>query len=87
MRSSTLDDDSIYLRNDLRKFLRVLLGIFVVLLAAVPASGGLCPPFATGGRNHRLNGLHAEVSVERDRWGIPHIRAGSLEDMVERKGT
>jgi penicillin amidase len=33
-----------------------------------------------------VNGLHSEVSVERDRWGVPHIRAGSAEDMVEAQG-
>ena len=33
-----------------------------------------------------VNGLNSEVSVERDRWGIPHIRAGSAEDMAEAQG-
>ena len=33
-----------------------------------------------------VNGLHGDVSVERDRWGVPHIRAGSAEDMVEAQG-
>lgn len=33
-----------------------------------------------------VNGLHAEVSVDRDGWGIPHIRATSLEDMEEAQG-
>jgi len=33
-----------------------------------------------------VNGLHGDVSVERDRWGVPHIRAGSVEDMVEAQG-
>jgi penicillin amidase len=33
-----------------------------------------------------VNGLHSDVTVERDRWGIPHIRAGSTEDMVEAQG-
>jgi penicillin G amidase len=33
-----------------------------------------------------LPGLHSEVSVERDNWGVPHIRAGSLEDLAEAQG-
>jgi penicillin amidase len=33
-----------------------------------------------------VSGLHAEVSVERDNWGVPHIRAGSLEDLAEAQG-
>ncbi len=30
-----------------------------------------------------LPGLKSEVTVERDIWGVPHIRAGSLNDLVE----
>jgi penicillin G amidase len=33
-----------------------------------------------------LAGLHSEVTVNRDGWGIPHIRASSTEDMVEAQG-
>ena len=33
-----------------------------------------------------LPGLHKEVTVERDNWGVPHIRAASLEDAVEAQG-
>jgi penicillin amidase len=33
-----------------------------------------------------LPGLQHEVTVERDIWGIPHIRAGSLADMAEAQG-
>lgn len=33
-----------------------------------------------------LPGLKNDVSVERDNWGIPHIRAGSLEDLAEAQG-
>jgi penicillin amidase len=33
-----------------------------------------------------LPGLRKEVTVERDNWGVPHIRAGSLEDMAEAQG-
>jgi penicillin amidase len=33
-----------------------------------------------------LPGLQHEVAVERDQWGVPHIRAGSLEDLEEAQG-
>ena len=31
-------------------------------------------------------GLHSEVSVDRDNWGVPHIRAASLGDLAEAQG-
>jgi penicillin amidase len=31
-------------------------------------------------------GLRSEVSVERDNWGVPHIRASSVEDLAEAQG-
>ena len=33
-----------------------------------------------------LPGLSQEVTVERDTWGVPHIRAASLEDLAEAQG-
>ncbi|HTZ31476.1 MAG TPA: penicillin acylase family protein [Methylomirabilota bacterium] len=33
-----------------------------------------------------LPGLKSEVTVERDNWGIPHIRATSVEDLAEAQG-
>ena len=33
-----------------------------------------------------LPGLQNEVTVVRDRWGVPHIRANSLEDLAEAQG-
>jgi len=33
-----------------------------------------------------LSGLQKEVTVERDNWGVPHIRAASLADAVEAQG-
>ncbi len=33
-----------------------------------------------------LQGLQKEVTVERDGWGVPHIRANSLEDLAEAQG-
>ncbi len=31
-------------------------------------------------------GLQGDVTVERDKWGVPHIRAASVEDMAEAQG-
>jgi len=31
-------------------------------------------------------GLQKDVVIERDHWGVPHIRANSVEDMVEAQG-
>jgi penicillin G amidase len=31
-------------------------------------------------------GLQNEVTVERDNWGVPHIRASSVEDLAEAQG-
>src|SRR2546430_2992137 len=36
--------------------------------------------------NASLPGLRREVTVERDRWGVPHIRAASSEDLAEAQG-
>src|SRR5260370_30260814 len=33
-----------------------------------------------------LPGLGHEVTVERDVWGVPHIRAASVEDLAEAQG-
>jgi penicillin amidase len=33
-----------------------------------------------------LLGLQHDVTVERDQWGVPHIRAASLEDLEEAQG-
>lgn len=33
-----------------------------------------------------VGGLHAEVSVDRDGWGVPHLRAAALEDLIEAQG-
>ena len=34
----------------------------------------------------KVAGLQKEVTVERDGWGVPHIRASSVADMVEAEG-
>jgi len=72
----------------LRIVRRALLSIFVILVIA--AATGIWwfvyRPLPEVDGTIVVNGLHSNVSVERDRWGIPHIRAGSTEDMVEAQG-
>src|SRR5271166_1908309 len=34
----------------------------------------------------QVGGLKNEVVVERDNWGVPHLRASSLEDLAEAQG-
>jgi penicillin amidase len=72
----------------LRTILRFLVWTFLII--AVVAGGtawwfGYRPlPQLDGSIS--LPGLQKEVTVERDNWGVPHIRASSLEDAVEAQG-
>jgi penicillin G amidase len=72
----------------LRTILRVFLSIFAVLF--VVASGILWwfvyRPLPQLSGSISVSGLHSDVTVGRDRWGVPHIRATSLEDMAEAQG-
>ncbi len=34
----------------------------------------------------KVAGLQKDVTVERDAWGVPHIRASSVQDMLEAQG-
>jgi len=72
------------LRTVLRSLLAIL-AIFLIIFATVtwwlvyrplPQLNGIAT----------LLGLQGEVTVERDNWGVPHIRAGSVEDAVEAQG-
>jgi penicillin G amidase len=72
----------------LRTVLRVFLGVIVILLIG---AGGVVwwfvfRPLPQVDGSVSLRGLHGEVSVERDKWGVPHVRAASLEDLVEAQG-
>ncbi|HEY6947126.1 MAG TPA: penicillin acylase family protein [Candidatus Acidoferrum sp.] len=72
----------------MRTFVRALswiLGFLVILVGAVawwfvyrplPQLDGTIP----------LPGLQQEVPVERDGWGVPHVRAMSVEDAAEAQG-
>jgi penicillin amidase len=72
----------------LRSVRRFLLSIFTILVIA--AGTGIWwfvyRPLPQVDGTIVVNGLHSDVSVERDRWSIPHIRAASAEDMVEAQG-
>jgi penicillin G amidase len=72
----------------LRKILRWMLWIAAILLLAVGAViwWFVYRPLPQLDASARLAGLQQEVTVERDVWGVPHIRAANLPDMVEAQG-
>jgi penicillin G amidase len=70
------------------KTLRILGWLFVV---AIVAAGTVVwwvvyRPLPQVDGRLELPGLRKEVTVERDAWGVPYIRASSLEDMAEAQG-
>jgi penicillin G amidase len=71
-----------------RTILRLLLWIGGVVALAVAAAVWwfVYRPLPLLDGSIVLPGLHSEVSVERDNWGVPHIRAASLEDLAEAQG-
>jgi penicillin amidase len=72
----------------LRTILRVFLLIFALLF--VVASGivwwFVYRPLPQLAGSISVPGLKNNVTVGRDGWGIPHIRANSMEDMAEAQG-
>ncbi|MFL5869796.1 MAG: penicillin acylase family protein [Solirubrobacterales bacterium] len=64
------------------------LGLIGAGVSAVAAAAGLGlwhrlvrrPLPATDG-TLRLRGPHARIEIRRDRWGVPHVRAGSMADL------
>ena len=72
----------------MRTILRFL--VWTLLLIAVVTGGTawwfIYRPLPQLDGSISLPGLQREVSVERDNWGVPHIRASSLEDAVEAQG-
>jgi penicillin G amidase len=72
----------------LRIFLRIfswsLAPIFVV--AGAVAWWYVYRPLPQLDGSLSLPGLQQEVTVGRDRWGVPHIRAASAEDLAEAQG-
>jgi penicillin amidase len=72
----------------LRIILRSLFWVFAIL---VIASGAVIwwfvyRPLPQLSGTIGVPGLQKQVLVERDRWGVPHIRANSLEDLAEAQG-
>jgi penicillin amidase len=72
----------------LRTILRFL--VWTLLIIAVLAGGTawrfIYRPLPQLDGSISLAGLQKEVTVERDNWGVPHIRAASLVDAVEAQG-
>jgi penicillin G amidase len=72
----------------LRVVVRVLLWSLAILLiaAGVIAWRFVYRPLPQLDGTLALPGLQKEVVVERDRWGVPHIRATSEQDLAEAQG-
>ena len=72
----------------MRTFLRItswILG-FLVILAGAIVWWFIYRPLPQLDGSIALPGLQQEVTVERDGWGVPHIRAASVEDAAEAQG-
>src|SRR5712692_11044482 len=71
-----------------RSILRIFCCIVALLLIAAGASTWwyIYRPLPQLDGTASLPGLQREVVVERDLWGVPHIRAASLEDLAEAQG-
>jgi penicillin G amidase len=72
----------------LRTFLRVVSWIFAffVIFASGIAWWFVYRPLPQLDGSIPVPGLQHEVTVDRDRWGVPHIRAASVEDLAEAQG-
>jgi penicillin amidase len=72
----------------LRTLLRVLLTLLALALFVFATAVWwlVYRPLPQLDGKTKLPGLQSEVAVERDNWGVPHIRASSLEDAVEAQG-
>jgi penicillin G amidase len=72
----------------LRTFLRVVSWIFAffVIFASAIAWWFVYRPLPQLDGSIPVPGLQHEVTVDRDRWGVPHIRAASVEDLAEAQG-
>jgi penicillin G amidase len=72
----------------LRIFLRSLFWVFAILVI----TGGaviwwfVYRPLPQLSGTIGVPGLQKAVIVERDRWGVPHLRANSVEDLAEAQG-
>ncbi len=73
---------------DLRTFLRISFWIVAPLVVATGVAlwWFIYRPLPQLDGTISLPGLQQEVTVNRDRWGVPHIRAASVEDLAEAQG-
>jgi penicillin G amidase len=71
-----------------RTVLRLLLWItgIVVVIVATAIWWFVYRPLPQLDGSVVVPGLQSQVKVDRDRWGVPHIRAGSVEDLAEAQG-
>ncbi len=72
----------------MRTILRAFYWVFTVLVIAVATLTWwfIYRPLPQIDGSASLPGLQHEVTVERDQWGVPHIRAASVEDLAEAQG-
>ncbi len=72
----------------MRTILRVFYWVFAILVIATATLAWwfIYRPLPQIDGSAALPGLQQEVTVERDRWGVPHIRAASVEDLAEAQG-
>lgn len=72
----------------MRAILRIICWIIAVVIVAIGAVAWwfIYRPLPQLGGGASLPGLQQEVTIERDGWGVPHIRASSVEDLAEAQG-
>jgi penicillin G amidase len=71
-----------------RTIVRLLLWITVIVVVVVATAiwWFVYRPLPKLDGSLVVPGLHGTVTVERDKWGVPHIRAASVEDLAEAQG-
>ena len=72
----------------MRTILRIFYWVFAVLVIAGASVAWwfIYRPLPQIDGSVLLPGLRQEVTVERDAWGVPHIRAATVEDLAEAQG-
>ena len=72
----------------MRTILRISYWVFAILVIATASVAWwfIYRPLPQIDGSISLPGLHQEVTVERDTWGVPHIRAATVEDLAEAQG-
>jgi penicillin amidase len=75
-------------KSPLRTVLRLVLwtAAIVVILLGTAVWWYVYRPLPQLDGSVTVPGLHADATVERDNWGVPHIRANSQEDLAEAQG-